>query len=76
MTHPSLSSRHVTTAQCGNLRHKGMYVLAEHTPELEAYRDTIEATSYWCVCTQRAFGPDGHPVSARECTHGRACCDH
>jgi hypothetical protein len=76
MTHPALSSRLVTTAHCTNLRHKGMYVLAEHTPEMEAYRDSLDATAYWCVRTQRPFGPDGHPVTAEECTHGRSCCDH
>ena len=75
MDHPPLSSRHVTVSHCTNLRHKGMYVLPEDTIEAD-YSEHLGASSYWCVCTQKAFGPDGAPVNARDCVVGRKCCDH
>jgi hypothetical protein len=73
--HPPLKSRHVTPQHCGQLRHKGMYVFNELPPHAE-HAEEIEATSYWCACTQKAFGPDGAPVGARFCTDDRGCCDH
>ena len=76
MSHPTLSSRHISTAHCTHLRHKGMYVVPDGTPGAADYRDPIEATSYWCVCTQRAFGPDGKPAGPSACASGRACCEH
>jgi hypothetical protein len=76
MTHPPLSSRHVTSAHCSHLRHKGMYVMSDDSAELMAEREEISATAFWCVCTQRPFGPDGLPVSARDCVQGRTCCEH
>ena len=76
MSHPELSSRHITAKHCSHLRHKGMYVRPE-TGDLDPiYRDPIEATSYWCVCTQKAFGPDGLPAGPAECGRGRSCCEH
>ena len=68
MDHPPLTSRHVTPPHCAHLRHKGMYVFAEPTPETEAYAEEIEATAFWCACTQKAFGPDGQPVGASSAT--------
>jgi len=76
MSHPELSSRHITSLHCSNLRHKGMYVLPDTADLDPIYRDPIEATSYWCVCTQKAFGPDGLPAGPAHCRHGRACCEH
>jgi hypothetical protein len=76
MDHPPLTSRHITPQHCTHLRHKGMYVFAEPTPETEAYAEEIEATAFWCSCTQKAFGPDGQPVGARHCGTGRSCCEH
>lgn len=73
--HPHLTSRHVTPAHCAHLRHKGMYVAPDDEPAREAYRDWIEATAYWCVCTQKAFGPDGKPATAASCRAGRSCCE-
>jgi hypothetical protein len=70
-----LTSRFVTTATCTHLRHKGMYVFADEAPGM-APADTIEPTAFWCMCTQKAFGPDGHPVTARDCVNGRGCCEH
>jgi hypothetical protein len=71
-----LTSRHVTPAHCMSLRHKGMYVMPhEDDPQLAAYRDSIEATAYWCSRTQKAFGPDGEPVTAELCRGGRGCCE-
>lgn len=75
MNHPTLSSRHITGDHCSHLRHKGMYVFAELTPEAAEYREDFDATAFWCVCTQRAFGPDGEPVSAEQCGSARGCCE-
>jgi hypothetical protein len=77
MTHPPLVSRLVTHQNCSQLRHKGMYVFTEVEADdpLQA-RDGLESTAYWCACTQKPFGPDGQPVSARSCTAERGCCEH
>lgn len=75
MDHPPLSSRQLNSTHCGNLRHKGMYVLPDGTIEAD-YSQELGASAYWCVCTQKAFGPDGEPVNARDCVVGRHCCDH
>jgi hypothetical protein len=74
MDHPPLTSRHVTTSTCSNLRHKGMYVYDEFSPE-NAEAEDISATAYWCGCTQKPFGPDGEPVNKKDCAVGRSCCD-
>jgi hypothetical protein len=73
-----LTSRHVTPVHCANLRHKGMYchVDSHSEEELSVYRDPIEATAFWCACTQKNFGPDGMPVTAELCAEGRGCCEH
>ena len=73
MSDSTLTSRYVTTAHCAHLRHKGMYVFADETP---GTADAIEPTAFWCLCTQKAFGPDGQPVTPRDCTDGRGCCEH
>jgi hypothetical protein len=75
MDHPPLSSRHVTSSHCANLRHKGMFVLVGSTV-VQDYDEYLGASSFWCECTQKAFGPDGHPVNARDCMVGRKCCEH
>lgn len=74
MEHPPLTSRLVTSLQCGHLRHKGMYVMAEPDPS-EVSTGVCEATSYWCAKTQKAFGPDGGIVGRDACQHGRRCCE-
>jgi hypothetical protein len=77
MEHPTLVSRHLTSSHCAHLRHKGMYVGQDADVEMVAlYRDPIEATSFWCLHTQKAFGPDGRPATAESCRRGRDCCDH
>ena len=76
MSHPPLSSRHVTPSHCLHLRHKGMYVRPDTADLDPIYRDAIEATAYWCVCTQKAFGPDGLPAGPGHCGEGRGCCEH
>lgn len=76
MSHPTLSSRHVTPSHCRHLRHKGMYVRPETADLDPIYRDAIEATAYWCVCTQKAFGPDGLPAAPGHCGEERGCCEH
>jgi hypothetical protein len=73
----TLHSRLVGPTHCLKLRHKGMYAEADsHPEEMALYRDTIEATAFWCACTQKAFGPDGLPATAEHCAAGRACCEH
>jgi hypothetical protein len=76
MNHPAMSSRHVTSAQCSHLRHKGMYVLPDQTQDADAYQEHLGSSSFWCLCTQKAFGPDGAPVSPENCCAGRVCCEH
>ena len=66
------NSRHITVQHCCNLRHKGMYV-TDSTP---GEREEIEATAYWCLCTQKSFGPDGHAVAPADCRTSRGCCEH
>jgi hypothetical protein len=54
-----------------------MYCEADsHPEEVALYRDTIEATAFWCACTQKSFGPDGMPVTVELCAAGRSCCQH
>lgn len=77
MEHPPLTSRHLTTSHCSHLRHKGMYVGQDtDAATLALHRDSIEATAFWCLHTQKAFGPDGNPATAEACRSGRGCCDH
>ena len=72
----TLTSRHVTPAHCAHLRHKGMYVAAELDPAMRAaYHEDLAPTAFWCSCTQKSFGPDGHPVTAELCQTGRSCCE-
>jgi hypothetical protein len=77
MEHPTLTSPVVTTAHCANLRHKGMYVMADEDPAEVQFYDCYDATAYWCACTQRGFGPDRAAVGPAHCGHdgGRACCE-
>jgi hypothetical protein len=54
-----------------------MYCEADsHPGEMALYRDPIEATAFWCACTQKNFGPDGVPVNPELCANGRGCCEH
>jgi hypothetical protein len=78
MDHPPLSSRHLTAAHCSNLRHKGMFVLVGNMvqPGTHDQEDFLGTSSFWCECTQKAFGPDGEPANARDCLDGRKCCEH
>lgn len=73
----TLHSRHIGPSHCLKLRHKGMYAESDsHPEEMSLYRDQIDATAFWCACTQKAFGPDGLPVTAELCASGRGCCEH
>ena len=60
---------------CVKLRHKGMYVTAGAYPEELSIYDAYDATAYWCVETQRGFGPDGRPVRPDLCAGSRGCCE-
>ena len=61
---------------CLNLRHKGMYVTSGPDPDEFRFYDKYDSTAYWCVETQRGFGPDGDPVRPDCCTTMRGCCKH
>jgi hypothetical protein len=72
-----LTSQKLTPGvHCLNLRHKGMYVTAGPDPDEFAFYDKYDSTAYWCVETQRGFGPDGDPVRPDCCTQTRRCCKH
>jgi len=51
---------------CRNLRNKEMYYQA---PEEDEYASGI----FWCGKTHESFGPDGEPVSKKQCCEGRSC---
>ncbi len=75
MDHPVPSSPLVSAGpHCAHLRHKGMYVLAGAEASPNEFYDSYDATAFWCTRTQKAVGPDGHPVHADVCRGGRACC--
>jgi hypothetical protein len=58
-------------APCRNLRNKGMYVYhGEYATPHEDYDNTI----YWCVRTQKGFGPDDEFVSREDCTNPERAC--
>ena len=76
MDHPIPSSPLVGAHNCHQLRHKGMYVTAGPDPDEFTFYDKYESTAYWCVETQRGFGPDGEPVRPDCCTRQRGCCKH
>jgi len=76
MDHPTPKSRLVDGSHCTSLRHKGMYVMSEPDTDERLFYDKFDATAYWCTCTQKAWGPDGKPVTADTCRPGRGCCAH
>jgi hypothetical protein len=77
MAEPTLTSRSLTTVHCVRLRHKGMYVGQDPVAyESEYDRDWLGASAYWCLKTQKSFGPDGGVVTAEACCGDRGCCEH
>jgi hypothetical protein len=68
------ASHVVDVHRCHHLRHKGMYVLTVDDPDERTFYDSYDATAYWCTKTMKALGPDGNPVHADTCRHGRGCC--
>ena len=61
---------------CLHIRHKAMYIGEMPNPGDETFYDPYDATAYWCVETQRGFGPDGAPVRPDCCNGERDCCKH
>ena len=53
-----------------------MYVTSGPDPDEFTFYDKYDSTAYWCVETQRGFGPDGLPVRPDCCTGARNCCKH
>ncbi len=77
MDEPTLTSRTLTVEHCVRLRHKGMYVGQDPEPVTSEYdRNWLGAPAYWCLKTQKSFGPDGHAVTAEACRGHRDCCEH
>lgn len=76
MAEPTLTSRILTQAHCSRLRHKGMYVGQDAEPRSGYDSDFLGAPAYWCLKTQKSFGPDGAPVTAEACREHRGCCEH
>jgi hypothetical protein len=72
LTSPKIS----VGVHCLNLRHKGMYVTSTPYPDESQFYDSYDSTAYWCVETQRAFGPDGQPARPDCCSGERDCCKH
>ena len=59
------------TAPCRFLRNKGMYVYSDGSGGgHEDYDNTI----YWCLQTQKSFGPDDDYVSGEECRNPSRTC--
>ena len=56
---------------CLNIRHKGMFVTSGPDPDEFTFYDKYDGTAYWCVETQRGFGPDGNPVRPDCCSGER-----
>ena len=53
---------------CLNLRSKEMYYQTAGQDD-----DQFCSGLYWCSRTHESFGPDGQPVSKRDCSGGRTC---
>jgi hypothetical protein len=53
-----------------------MFVTSGPDPDEFTFYDKYDATAYWCVETQRGFGPDGNPVRPDCCGGERSCCKH
>ena len=70
------TARFGEASTCSLLRHKGMYVTS--VPDQDEVPSALgaSATAFWCLCTQKALGPDGQPVHPAACRagSGRACC--
>jgi hypothetical protein len=57
---------------CRYLRTNGMYIFDGRPGDTED--DDYEPSSFWCLRTMKAFGPDDDFVGRRECCDsGRAC---
>jgi hypothetical protein len=56
---------------CRSLRNKGMYVYQGGD---DSGHDDDDNTIYWCVKTQKGFGPDDEMVSREDCTIPERTC--
>ncbi|MCL4784589.1 MAG: hypothetical protein KJZ70_16260 [Bryobacterales bacterium] len=55
--------------RCRFLRWKGMWVLAEPTPDVQRSNDR----AFWCHKTQTCIGPDSQVADEYECSAHRNC---
>ncbi|HEY2156330.1 MAG TPA: hypothetical protein VGH33_11920 [Isosphaeraceae bacterium] len=60
-----------TAPLCRHLRNKGMYV---YHGEYDSPHDDYDNTIYWCVKTQKGFGPDDEMCSREDCTIPERVC--
>lgn len=60
---------------CEHLCTKTMYTGGEDRRQVEEWPGgQFRPASFWCVFTQRPWGPDEDLVGPEECRPGRACC--
>ncbi|HYE23778.1 MAG TPA: hypothetical protein VEG32_01135 [Clostridia bacterium] len=55
---------------CTGLRWKGQYVLAERDSTVPPTNDGL----FWCMYTQKPFGPDGEIAEPGSCASGTRKC--
>ena len=65
------SAEPATSAPCRNLRSKGMYV---YNGDYGMDHEDSESTIYWCVKTQKGFGPDDEMCSREDCSIPERVC--
>ena len=60
---------------CEHLCTKTMYTGGEDRRNVEEWPGgQFSTAAFWCVFTQRPFGPDEDPVGPADCRPGRPCC--
>ena len=57
---------------CRHLRSNRMYVFSDGGDDTAA--DDYDSSSYWCLQTMKAIGPDEGMVDGRECRHASRSC--
>jgi len=57
---------------CRHLRSNRMYVFSDGGDDNDA--DDYGSSSYWCLQTMKAIGPDDDRVDGRECRNASRSC--
>lgn len=58
---------------CEHFATKGLYLAREDKAQYESHFEA-GTSSFWCVLTQKPYGPDGLEVAPEACGRSRACC--